>query len=196
MARRRGCGSRQDGRTLRYVTIAGRFQAALRGIHEPALAGPELLPVRLARATARTLQVNGAGINVLDGGQQPFRLGASSDTTALAERPHPTGGEGPWLPARRPRQPVFALEAALRRAWPAFCSLLLAGTPFRAVVALPLQPALVGAGALDLFFERPEDVAELDVFEALAVGELVNSALSDAVVWSEWSPAGEDLRFP
>ncbi|MBW8767340.1 MAG: GAF domain-containing protein [Geodermatophilales bacterium] len=185
------------------MTIAGRFQAALRGMHQPGLAGPELLPVRLARATARTLQVNGAGISVLDGGQQPFRLGASSDATALAERLQLTAGEGPCLTARRSRQPVFALEADLRRRWPAFCSLLLARTPFRAVVALPLQPALVGAGALDLFFERPEDVTELDVFEALAVGELVNSALSDAVVWSEWSPAdvpewlrGEDLRFP
>jgi hypothetical protein len=27
------------------------------------------------------------------------------------------------------------------------------------------------------------------VFEALAVGELVTSALSDAAVWSTWSPA-------
>jgi hypothetical protein len=32
-------------------------------------------------------------------------------------------------------------------------------------------------------------VPELDVFEALAVGELVTSALSEAAVWSTWSPA-------
>src|SRR3954449_4260835 len=107
MARRTGCGSGQDSRTLRYVTIAGRFQAALRGMHQPGLAGPELLPVRLARATARTLQVNGAGISVLDGGQQPFRLGASSDATALAERLPPTPRGGARLTPPRAPPPGF-----------------------------------------------------------------------------------------
>jgi hypothetical protein len=32
-------------------------------------------------------------------------------------------------------------------------------------------------------------VLDLEVFEALAVGELVTSALSEAAVWSDWSPA-------
>jgi hypothetical protein len=41
---------------------------------------------------------------------------------------------------------------------------------------------------MDLFFTRPDEVTDLDVFEALAVGELVTSALSDAAVWSEWAP--------
>src|SRR3954463_6073969 len=115
MARRRGCGSRQDGPALSYVTIAGRFQAALRGMHEPGLAGPELLPVRLARATARPLQVNGAGISVLAGGHQPSRRGGGCDATPLADGPRLPAGEVPCLTARRSRQPVFALEADLRR---------------------------------------------------------------------------------
>jgi hypothetical protein len=84
---------------------------------------------------------------------------------------------------------VFAVEEDLLRRWPAFADLLLGGTPFRAVVALPLRPALAGDGAMNLFFTRPDDVTELDVFEALAVGELVTSALSEAAVWSTWSQA-------
>jgi hypothetical protein len=70
-----------------------------------------------------------------------------------------------------------------------FSDLLFSTTPFRAVVALPLQPALVGAGAMDLFFTRSVEVTHLEVFDALAVGELVASSLSDAAVWSTWSPA-------
>jgi hypothetical protein len=66
------------------------------------------------------------------------------------------------------------------------------------VVALPLQPAFAGAGAIDLYFTGSEAVPELDVFEALAVGELVSSALSEAAVWSTWSPdeGPEWLRGP
>ena len=92
------------------------------------------------------------------------------------------------MTAQETRQPVFAVEEDLLRRWPVFADLLLGGTPFRAVVALPLQPALAGDGAMDLFFTRADEVTELDVFEALAVGELVTSALSEAAVWSTWSP--------
>ena len=42
---------------------------------------------------------------------------------------------------------------------------------------------------MDLFFRDPGDVARLDVFDALAVGDLVVSALGDAAVWSTWSEA-------
>ena len=84
---------------------------------------------------------------------------------------------------------MFAVEQDLRRRWPVFTELLVGSTPFRAVVALPLQPALAGAGAIDLYFRTSDEVLDLDVFDAVAVGELVTSALSDAAVWSEWSPA-------
>ena len=75
-----------------------------------------------------------------------------------------------------------------RRRWPAFADLLEARTPYRAVVALPLREAIAGLGAIDLYFARDEDVPELDVFEAMAVGDLVTSELSDTAVWSTWAP--------
>jgi hypothetical protein len=180
------------------VTIAGRFEAALLDIDEPDLAGPELLPVRLARAVARTLQVDGAGLSLVDAAQQRMPLGASSPIAETAERLQFTAGAGPCIAAQNTRQPVFAVEPDLRQRWPMFSELLFSETPYRAVVALPLQPALAGMGAVDLYFERSDAVPELDVFTALAVGELVTSALSDAAVWSTWSPAeGPDwLRGP
>ncbi|HZB18893.1 MAG TPA: GAF domain-containing protein [Blastococcus sp.] len=171
------------------MTIAGRFEAALDDADTPELRGPELLPVRLARACARTLQVDGAGLSLVDTAQQRVPLGASSEEAATAERLQFTVGAGPCTDAQETRQPVFAVEDELRRRWPVFTELLLGATSYRAVVALPLQPALAGAGAIDLYFRVSDDVPGLDVFEAMAVGALVSSALSDASVWSSWSPA-------
>jgi hypothetical protein len=170
------------------VTIADRFAAALAGSDGRDLTGPELLPVRLARACAQVLGVDGAGISLLDAHQRRVPLGASHDVAEHAERLQFTAGEGPCMTAQETRQPVFAVEDDLRRRWPAFAALLVESTPYRAVVALPLQPSLAGAGAIDLFFEDSDGVPKLDVFEAVAVGELVTSSLSDAAVWSPWSP--------
>jgi hypothetical protein len=170
------------------VTIAERFEAALDDATDRDLAGPELLPVRLARACARMLPVDDAGLSLVDAAQQRVPLSASSAAAEVAERLQFTVGAGPCMTAQETRQPVFAVEAELRRRWPVFAELLTGSTPFRAVVALPLQPALAGAGAVDLYFRRSDDVLELDVFEALAVGQLVTSTLSDAAVWSSWTP--------
>jgi hypothetical protein len=180
------------------VTIAGRFEAALLDVDEPDLAGPELLPVRLARAVARTLEVDGAGLSLVDAAQQRVLLGASSAIAETAERLQFTVGAGPCTAAQSTRQPVFAVEEDLRQRWPIFSELLFDATAYRAVVALPLQPALAGTGAIDLYFVRSEAVPQLDVFTALAVGALVTSELSDAAVWSTWTPAEgpEWLRGP
>jgi hypothetical protein len=93
------------------------------------------------------------------------------------------------MTAQTSREPVFALLGDLHRRWPAFADLLEARTPYRAVVALPLREAIAGMGAMDLYFEREDDVPALDVFEALAVGDLVTSVLSETAVWSTWTSA-------
>lgn len=171
------------------MTIAERFASALEEGSDAAVAGPELLPVRLARASARTLHVEDAGLSLVDASQQRIPLGASSDVAEVAERLQFTVGSGPCMAAQETRQPVFAVEEDLRRRWPVFSELLFGSTPFRAVVALPLQPALAGVGAIDLYFRGSAEVLALDVFEAVAVGELITSTLSDAAVWSAWSAA-------
>jgi hypothetical protein len=169
------------------VTIAARFETALTAASGRDLEGPELLPVRLARACAELLDVDAASLSLVDSSGERVPLGASRDDADTAERLQFTVGAGPCMAAQETRQPVFAVEDDLRRRWPAFADLLFEETPFRGVVALPLQPALAGPGAIDLFFEDPDAITGLDVFEALAVGELVTSALSDASVWSDWT---------
>ena len=171
------------------MTIAARFETALATAAAPGLEGPELLPVRLARACAEMLDVDAASLSLVDSRGERVPLGGSRDDADTAERLQFTCGAGPCMAAQETRQPVFAVEEDLHRRWPAFADLLFVETPFRAVVALPLQPALAGPGAIDLFFEQSDAITDLDVFEALAVGELVTSALSDASVWSTWTPA-------
>jgi hypothetical protein len=80
------------------------------------------------------------------------------------------------------------MHGDLRRRWPAFADLLAERTPYCAVVALPLREAISGLGATDFYFAREDAVPELDVFEALAVSDLVTSALSETAVWSDWEP--------
>lgn len=171
------------------MTIAGRFADVLTALTPTGADEPELLPERLSRACARVLAVDGAGLSVLDPEGRRVPLGASSEEAACAERLQFTVGAGPCMAAQDSRQPVFAMPDELRRRWAAFADLLAEETSYRAVVALPLRSALAGTGAVDLYFRRPEAVPGLDVFEAMAVGELVTCALNEATVWSDWSAA-------
>ena len=168
------------------MTIATRFAAALGAETSRGPGPPELLPVRLARACVATLGVDGAGLSMVDGAGTRIPLGSSTAHAACAERLQFTVGAGPCWEAQETRQPVFALLADLRRRWMPFADLLTAQTPFRAVVALPLREDLAGTGALDLYVIDEARVPDLDVFAAMAVGELVTAALSEAAVWSDW----------
>ncbi|RBY94398.1 GAF domain-containing protein [Blastococcus sp. TBT05-19] len=172
------------------MTIADRFAAALGEVSDPAIAGPELLPVRLSRAAAAVLGVDAAGLGLASQLGHWLPLGAGGDDASTAERMQFTAGEGPCRTARANGQPVIADEQELGRRWPAFTELLRSRTPFRAVVALPLGPAPWGTGAMDLYLRRSDALAGLDVFAATAVGELVSAALSDATVWGAWPPEG------
>jgi hypothetical protein len=172
------------------VTLAHRFAAAVSaaaGSSDDGDVDGHLLPDRLARATAQLLELDGAGLSVLAGQQGHVPIGASSSDAARAERMQFTVGSGPCRLAHATGQPVFVVEQDLRHRWPAFADLLFTGTPFRGVVALPLRPPI--SGALDLFFTDPGAVARLDVFDAVAVGDLVTSALADAAMSSTWSEA-------
>jgi hypothetical protein len=164
------------------VSIAGRFASALAAVDAPRLAGPELLPVRLARACVAMLPVDGAGLSLRGTGHR-VPLGSAPEEAGLAERLQFTVGTGPCVWAETTHEPVFAVEDHLARRWPAFADLLRGQTSYRAVVALPLPLGVRGWAAVTFYFRRSAGVLALDVFEALAVGELVGSALDDADVW-------------
>jgi hypothetical protein len=169
------------------VSIAARFADALRDGRGPEPEAPELLPVRLSVACSRVLGVDGAGISISAADGQRIPLGASSELASRAERLQFTAGEGPCATAQEAREPVFAVLDDLRRRWGRFAELLVQETPYRAVVALPLSEAIAGLGAIDIYFRAEAAFPRLDVFEAMAVGDLVTTELSEAAVWSTWS---------
>jgi hypothetical protein len=141
------------------------------------LPGDELLPERLARACARVLPVDGAGISLFFSSDRRLPLGASDPTSAETERLQFTAGEGPCLTSHATGEPVLADEATIRSRWPGFYDALVARTPIRGVISLPLRDELRGIGALDLYVVPPHDIGALGLRDALTVSDQVAAVL-------------------
>jgi hypothetical protein len=168
-------------------------RAALRRALDAADAGgagddPDLLPVRLVRAAAAVLPVDGVGLSIHGASGRRTPLAASSAAASTAERLQFTAGIGPCLLAAESGFPVFADEEALARRWPVFYDLLVRETPVRSVLALSLPGRLRGFGAMDLYFTTSSGVTAVDVFAARCVAELVADHLEVAADWSVWEP--------
>ena len=158
------------------MSVVERFAASVRG--QPAeLAGPELLPVRLARAAVRVLPgVAGAGISVLAEPGMRVPLGASDEDAATAEQLQFTVGAGPCLQAHTSALPVYAPAAVFTARWPLLYAELTARTPYRAVLALPLRYRFTGA--LDLYLRRDDPIAPTTRYDAYTVGNEIVVALT------------------
>jgi hypothetical protein len=150
------------------LDIAQEFAAHVAAA-EAELPPPELLPERLARACAAVLPVAGAGLSIFFSADRRLPLGASDPTSGTAERLQFTVGEGPCLTAHSSGEPVFADEQELQARWPAFTDVLVAHTPIRGVISLPLHGALQDMGALDLYAQPPGDIRSVGLTDALRV---------------------------
>ena len=145
------------------------------------LPGPELLPVRLSRAVAELLPVDGAGLSVFFAADRRLPLGGSDPTSDTAERLQFTVGEGPCLTAHAEGRPLVADERELRSRWPSFYDSLAARTPIRGIVSLPLDGGMAGVGALDLYLEAAHDVRGVSLADALAVTSAVSDTFTAAM---------------
>jgi hypothetical protein len=148
---------------------------------EPDLPGPELLPARLARACAMVLPVDGAGLSLYFAEDRRLPLGASDPDSATAERLQFTVGEGPCLTAYTTNEVVVADAQQLEASWPAFSDVLVAHTPIRGVIALPLHGALEGMGALDLYVRPPGDIRAVGLADVLTVVSAVTETFTTAM---------------
>lgn len=156
--------------------FAARVTAA-----EPDVPGPELLPVRLARACAEVLPVAGAGLSVYFSAGRRLPLGGSDATAGIAERLQFTIGEGPCLTAHGTGHPVHADEEELRSRWPVFHDALVTRTPYRGVVSLPLRGGLEGIGALDLYLTPPGSVRDLGLADTLSITTALSATFAGAM---------------
>jgi hypothetical protein len=158
------------------VTLVEDFHLALAALAAE-FPGSELLPERLARASAQVLPVDGAGISLFFSSDRRLPLGASDPASAEAERLQFTAGEGPCLTSHATGAVVLADTATLRARWPAYYDALAARTPIRGSLSLPLRHELSGIGALDLYVVSPHGVASVRVDDALAVAGQVAAVL-------------------
>lgn len=144
------------------------FRAAMAASAE-GLPAAELVPQRLAEAAAQVLPVAGVGLSLYFATGRRLPLGASDPVAASAERLQFTVGEGPCLSAHAEQRALVADEAELAERWPVFTAELVARTPVRGVIALPLEDGLAEVGVLDLYVVPPHRVGELSVSDALVV---------------------------
>jgi hypothetical protein len=150
------------------VSILERFSVAL-AASAVDLPDPELVPERLARASARVLPVDGAGLSLFFASNRRLPLGSSDEQAAVAERLQFTVGEGPCLSSHAAGRPIAADETTIRLRWPAFYEELCARTSIRGIISLPLEDELRGFGALDLYLRAPGDVRGVSLADALEV---------------------------
>jgi len=154
------------------------------------LPGSELLPERLARACATVLPVDGAGISLFFSSDRRLPLGASDPASAEAERLQFTVGEGPCLTSHAIGDIVIADEATMRTRWPEYYDALVAHTPIRGTLSLPLRDELRGIGALDLYVVPPREVGSLSLDDALTVRAQVAAVLQGQSRQDRESSAG------
>jgi hypothetical protein len=141
---------------------AQRFVRELDQLPPPELRGPELLAVRLARACAAALPVDGAGLSIHDMSGLRTPIGASDQVAAQAERLQFTHGVGPCLRAHDDGVAIAFDEADIARNWPVFHASLVTDTPFRAVLSVPLLPPLGPLVVLDLYASDPQTLPATD----------------------------------
>src|SRR3954451_12912756 len=152
-----------------------------------------LLPTRLAAGCASVLSADGAGISLM---LDAFRVpaGASSEEASWAERMQFTLGEGPCLAGALTQEFVVADAATLRARWPLYAGQIEDGSPYRAILTIPLRLTAALQGAVDVFFVDPSEMATLRLVDVLAVQEEVTLALTHTAFADE-EPDAVASRF-
>jgi hypothetical protein len=163
-----------------------RFLEALQGPVADELAGPDMLPTRLARAAAVALPMDGAGLSIHEGAGLRTPVGASNPDAAHAERLQFTHGDGPCLRAHDTGRAIaFDLEDIARN-WPELHASLVGESPFRAVLSLPLPPPLGPTVVLDLYATDPARLTQVPRADV----ETVLLCMTEELVRASDTPAG------
>ncbi|MFC7572240.1 hypothetical protein ACFQX8_07255 [Klenkia terrae] len=89
---------------------------------------------------------------------------------------------------------MVADEAELAARWPAFTAELVAQTPIRGVIALPLSDGLASVGVLDLYLAAPNQVGDLSLVDALVVSGEVTRVFQLGASSEHISPTRGDPR--
>lgn len=155
------------------MTIRQSFCAATEVASRQGLSGPQQFGSRLAWAAAQTLHAQAAEITVTGTGALRVPWGVSDRAVERAEQLQFTAGPGPSTRALSTGQIMRASQAVLNRCWPGFAVPLVERTPFRSLVAVPLDHLAV----LSVYFTDPTGCETVDADAAVVVAELIQMAL-------------------
>lgn len=162
------------------MVLVDRFRAAVVSRVESGMPDFHLLPTALAEACVDVLDVDGAGLSLIEVLRVP--LAASSEEVRRAEQLQVTLGEGPCLTSVATAEPLLAGPAAMAQEWPVFHLELTRQTSFTSVVALPLAlPGKWPFGALDLYLKDEDpDPSLIEDQVSVALSSVITSFLTAA----------------
>lgn len=146
------------------------------------LGEPNLLPTRLSQACAVVLEADGAGVTAFSGTNK-LPLGASGPEASVAEMLQFSNGEGPCFSAFHTNTTVYAGPEVLANQWPTLHEELLARTPYRAILSLPIQRDRLAFGVLELYFRDPHAI---ELYEHWSWARTAAGTVADALL----DPAG------
>jgi hypothetical protein len=129
---------------------------------------------RLVDACVGVIDVTGAGIMLMVDGDHRGTLGSSNATMGIIEDLQFTLGEGPCLDSYRFGRPVFepTLADPVTARWPSFTPPAVdAGV--QAIFGFPLQVGAIRLGALDIYVDRPGDLSETQLADALIMADVI-----------------------
>ena len=129
---------------------------------------------RLVGACVDVLGVTGAGIMLMVDGGHRGTLGSSDAAMGVVEELQFTLGEGPCLDSYRLGRPVGepALADPVTPRWPSF-SPPAVDAGVQAIFGFPLQIGAIRLGALDIYSDRPGELTQAQVADALVMAEVV-----------------------
>lgn len=153
--------------------VTEQFERAMRA----AGADDVVLPDRLAVACAAAVPMDAAGLTFTLTPGRRLPVGASDDTSRLAERLQFTVGEGPCLSAHDTVGVIRASPVELSDRWPVYWGQLTQHTPFRSVVALPLTGSLTATATVELYSRDPGAAHDLPAASIAELAQVVDAWL-------------------
>lgn len=129
---------------------------------------------RLVSACVNVLAVTGAGIMIMVDGGHRGTLGSSDVAMGVVEELQFTLGEGPCLDSYRLGRAVLepALADPVTPRWPRFTPLAV-NAGVEAIFGFPLQIGAIRLGALDVYLDRPGELDDESLADALVMADVV-----------------------
>lgn len=136
------------------------------------MSGPDPVALgRLCEACVEELDVTGAGLVLVIGGEHRGTLASSDPRAARLSDLAFTTGEAPCLDAHRSAAPVLVPDLAADGRWPGYCREAVS-EGVAAVFALPMRSGEIGYGTLDLYRDTPGGLAPDQLQDATQVADV------------------------